>query len=84
MGITTIVCRRGQQLRLGPCQECYLQQATKLCDGPRPAGKPWRKEIPGSDKTCSKPLCANCAVHVAPDKDFCREHKDPSSRRLAL
>lgn len=79
----TIHCRRG--VTLGTCQECHQRPATKLCDGPLPKGVVHRRSlIPGADKTCSKPLCARCAIHVPPDHDYCIDHKDPEGRRLAL
>jgi hypothetical protein len=72
-----IICGRGSRKKLGKCQECWVVEATVLCDGPvRLKGA-----RPG---TCDKPLCRGCAMHVAPDRDYCKSHKDPASRRLAL
>jgi hypothetical protein len=79
-----IVCSRGSR-KLGKCQECFVREATLLCDGPLPAGVVHRRSsIAGADKTCSKALCRSCATHVPPDQDYCRDHADPEKRRLAL
>lgn len=80
----TIVCGRRTR-HLGICAECGLEAATVLCDGPRLRGTfhQW-SAVPGAEKTCSKPICRACAIHVDPDRDYCRDHADPASRRLAL
>lgn len=72
----TIVCggRRGGK-KLGKCQECWVREASKLCDGPHPERR---------GQTCDKPLCSVCAAHVAPDRDYCKDHRNPEKRRLAL
>lgn len=70
-----IVCGRSSRKKLGKCGECWVTDATQLCDGPHPTTR---------GKTCDKPLCRGCALHVAPDRDYCKSHKDPASRRLAL
>lgn len=80
----TILCGRGLS-SLGQCQECFQRPATRLCDGPLPRGMVHRRSsIPGADKTCSKPLCADCSI-VDGDNDYCPSlHRDPASRKLAL
>ena len=79
-----IICSRGRR-KLGKCGECFVRDATLLCDGPLPSGVVHRRSsIAGADTTCSKPLCRECATHVAPDADYCRDHADPEKRRLAL
>jgi len=59
-GGTAIVCSRG------PVQRCKCGAlATRLCD--------WK--VPGKKSgTCDAPLCANCAISPAPDKDLCADH----------
>lgn len=79
-----IICGRGSHRSLGKCQECWVREATQLCDGPRSANRPSDRRIAGSDKSCSKPLCRHCATHGAGDTDYCKEHADPEKRRLAL
>lgn len=69
-----IHCRRGRG-SLGKCQECWVRPATKLCDGPSAERR---------GQTCDKPLCAHCATHGGPNIDYCKTHKTPESRRLAL
>jgi hypothetical protein len=71
----TIICGRGSRKHLGKCRECWVTDATKLCDGPS-------KDARG--KTCDKPLCAGCATAGGPNVDYCAEHATPASRRLAL
>ena len=48
-----------------PCQVCGKNRHTKLCDYPT-----------GHGRTCSKLLCDTCTTHIAPDSDYCPEHKD--------
>jgi hypothetical protein len=80
----TIICSRGSRKSLGKCQECWVREATRLCDGPLPRGIVHRRSaVAGADKTCSKPLCTPCATTVG-DHDYCSEHRDPEKRRLAL
>ena len=55
-----IVCSRGR--RKPPKCACG-RPSTKLCDWPTANGK-----------TCDKPLCAGCAVHVGRDRDHCPDH----------
>ena len=63
-------CSRGRQ-KVTPCAQCGAP-STKLCDG-------LTSNITGNllqdTRTCDKPLCDKCAVHVEPDKDYCSEHK---------
>lgn len=57
-----IVCRRD---RRKPCIVCG-RPSSKLCDFPLTGGK--------AGKTCDRPLCVRCAVHVGTDSDFCPSH----------
>ena len=50
-----------------PCCVCG-KPSTKLCDGPS-------EKIHAVSETCSKPLCAGCAFHVVPDRDYCPAHR---------
>lgn len=64
---------------------CYLcgKPATKLCDfrkwglhhGEDAYGKKTKTELT-SLNTCDKPMCAACAHHIEPDKDYCQEHSN--------
>lgn len=54
-------CTRGHMTK--PCALCGAHSC-KLCDG-----------VLASGKTCDLPLCAECAVHVEPDRDYCPRHK---------
>ena len=64
-GAFAIVCTRGQRSK--PCSTpgC-TNRATLLCDFPVT-----RKGKPG---TCDRPVCAKCAKHVGPDRDYCAAH----------
>ena len=58
-GTRAIVC--GTRRR----QRCACgQRATLLCD--------WK--MPGKNRTCDAPLCADCTTSPAPEKDLCAEH----------
>lgn len=61
--ITAIVCSRGRQ----PRKLCSCgRKATLLCD--------WPLAGPKASKTCDRPICARCAAHVGPDRDYCQAH----------
>lgn len=62
--------------RAKKCIHCG-RAADKLCDGPLPDGTVHRRRtsVAGADTTCSKPICGRCAIHVAPDSDYCRDHR---------
>jgi len=60
-GGTAIVCTMRRRRR--PCVHCG-KVAPFLCDGPVAPGR-----------TCSRPLCGHCRIHVPPDRDFCRAHR---------
>jgi hypothetical protein len=51
--------------RIKRCWHCGAQ-SVKLCDGPRADNR---------RGTCDRPLCGQCAIHVPPDLDFCRDHE---------
>lgn len=71
-GGTAIVCSR----RPAPkrCVHCGAR-SWKLCDGPAAAGPP--------GATCDRSLCDRCAIHVAPDLDFCRDHRRAAQAAVA-
>lgn len=71
-----IICSRGSRRSLGRCQDCGLRPAALLCDGPVQNG--------ANATTCDRPICYDCATHVAPNTDYCKTHADPEKRRLAL
>jgi len=60
-GATAIVC--GARAKLTPCAHCCVV-STLVCD--------WKI---GAGKTCDRPLCAECALEVAPNKHLCPEHQ---------
>lgn len=65
-GGAAIVCGRGRKPpRCGWC----VTRSQFLCD--------WKvgKNADGSAKTCDKPLCAEHAQEVAPEKHLCPEHQ---------
>ena len=62
-----IICSRGRETPT-TCAHCS-HTATKLCDGHAPL-KFGVKEA----RTCDRPLCDKCAIHVHPNLDYCREH----------
>ncbi len=63
-GSMAIVCgaRRG---RRPPCVHCGQTSAYE-CDGPPRNSK---------RKTCDRPLCRQCRIHVPPNQDFCKDHR---------
>lgn len=68
-GGTGFMCARGGSL--GPhCAKCG-SVADVLCDYPV-----------GKDKTCDRPLCAECAHEVAPDVHYCAGHFEEWERFL--
>lgn len=72
-GGTAIVC--GPRAPTKRCAHCGAR-SWKLCDGPAAAGPP--------GATCDRPLCDTCAQHVAPNLDFCRDHRLPASRGVPV
>lgn len=64
-GGTAIVCVRGRA-PTAACSVCGKKGADKLCDGSPPKG--------ARRATCDVRLCARCARHVDPDKDYCPRH----------
>ena len=69
-----IVCgvRRGRRTS---CVHCG-QPATLLCDGPPAAAL-------APHATCDRPLCRRCAIHVPPDHDYCRAHRQAAAAAAA-
>ena len=61
--VVAILCG-GRRRRVAKCQECRQRDHTQLCD--------YRIETPG--KTCDRKLCAECAVRIAKDVDYCPGH----------
>lgn len=61
---STIICTRGGAYS-SKCVYCD-RPASKLCDGPAPAGS--------GRKTCDKNLCSRCATSGGPGRDLCRTH----------
>lgn len=62
-GGRAIVCTRARRTK--PCDICH-RPGGKLCDYPLRGTK--------AGKTCDRSLCAKCAVHRAPDTDYCPTH----------
>jgi hypothetical protein len=58
-------CSRGQQPK-PRCWVCGEQPGTQRCDGVI-------QDIPES-RTCDRPLCRACTVHVPPDLDYCPDY----------
>ncbi len=63
-GSFAIVCgvRRGRRPACVHCGEA----AEFECDG---------LAISTTRRTCDRPLCRHCRIHVPPNKDFCRDHR---------
>jgi hypothetical protein len=59
-GGTAIVTMRGRRSRYCACG----RRGTLQCD-----------YVIGEGRTCDKYLCAHCAVHDAPDRDYCHDHR---------
>jgi len=68
---TTAIVKHGAR-RLPRCKFCPRSHdaapATLLCDAVI------GKTLGGDPITCDAPVCAKCARHVGPDKDFCPKH----------
>jgi hypothetical protein len=62
--VTVIMCSRGQRKR--KCVSCGRFKATQLCD--------WKLSGKKAGKTCDRPLCPQCSVVPAPNKDLCPAH----------
>jgi hypothetical protein len=60
-GGTAIVCFSGGRW----CSRGCRRRATLRCDFPQPGNK---------SSSCDAWLCAGCAVHVGPDRDYCPHH----------
>ena len=66
-GITVILCHRGRgRVRQAMCDCCGKRPRTKLCDYPLQGRR--------AGQTCDRKMCATCAVHVGPDRDYCPPH----------
>ena len=61
--VSGFVCTRWR--REPPCSVCKMPSSI-LCD----------YELTGTKagKTCDRPLCKRCAVHVGPNRDLCPAH----------
>ena len=44
------------------------------CDGP---------PLNGKRKTCDRPLCRRCRIHVPPNQDFCKDHRSQAQAAAA-
>lgn len=64
-GGVAIVCTGRGGKRIETCRGCGTF-SSKLCDYPLRGGK--------KGATCSAPICAKCALTVAPDFDLCPAH----------
>ncbi len=63
-GGTAIVCSRGHAVRRFSQKCAYCQnESSLLCDFKV-----------GEGKTCDKPICKRCSVHVGENLDHCRIH----------
>jgi hypothetical protein len=60
-GGTAIIC--GRRMRKRNCAHCGRPDAKSLCDWPT-----------GEGKTCDKPCCFACRIHVDTDRDYCADH----------
>lgn len=69
-----IVCG-GRRPRPRPCAYCGEPSAF-LCDGPR-------RHYAGRTATCDRPLCRTHAIHVPPNRDFCKEHREQARAAAA-
>jgi len=67
----TIICSRGPQQRCACGRPC-----TKLCDFIVSSPQQITHK-----KTCDKPMCDRCAVHVGPELDYCKPHADIMRQR---
>jgi len=72
-GSVGIICG-GRHRRLPPCVHCGEKSAFE-CDGPAPAG--------AKRKTCDAALCRRCRIHVPPDRDYCRGHREDAKAAAA-
>jgi len=59
-GFSGVIC--GGRARPKKCVHCG-RDADALCDWPT-----------GGGKTCDKPCCSKCRMHVGPNVDYCKDH----------
>ena len=73
-GLSAHICVRGRPARR--CTFCNTGWVDKLCDFP----------VGPSGKTCDKGMCHRCATAIAPEVDYCPNHKaqQPAQGALAL
>ncbi len=77
-GVAAIVCSgRGRRRKRCACGGLTVA----LCDYPIQL-RDREGDVP--EKTCDKPLCTRCAVRVAKNVDYCREHPLPKGAQLTL
>lgn len=67
-----IICGGRYRRRL-PCVHCGEASAF-ACDGP-PRDR--------RRKTCDRPLCRRCRIHVPPNQDFCKDHRHQATAAAA-
>ena len=58
--------RRPSPRRCSACGQPETRCSIRLCDGAVTRGN--------TRGTCDVVLCTDCAVHVEPDLDYCRQH----------
>lgn len=75
-GVRMIVCGRGHRApKPKPCAACGTETAGyvlcdfKISEPVIRGGQQTRRA-----RTCDKPLCKRCAVHVGEDIDYCPSH----------
>lgn len=66
--VVGFICAHGRSRE--KCWKCG-RPASLLCDYPV-----------GEGKTCDKPLCRACAIHVGHDRDYCPDHPHDQQTRL--
>lgn len=74
-GSVALVCgvRRARRRK---CYWCGRAEADFACDGPR-------RHHAGKSKTCDRPLCGRCRIHVPPNQDFCKDHRHEAQAAAA-
>ncbi len=72
-GFTGIICSRGGR-KPRACAFCG-EPGGLLCDGRVKVGDV------GHTKSCDKSICARCAYHPEPEKDFCPSCAPEESKR---
>lgn len=70
----TVAIVKHAKRRFPRCSFCPVDDMRKACDATLLCDFVVGRTLGGAEITCDLPICAHCAKHVGPDKDFCPNH----------